>query len=341
WVLEQTATLPGFSGALYHGSTVGLPGNSTLPATSDVDILIVLNGPIPPVKPGKIRYRDVLLDVSYLPLDQVRSPEQVLGNAHVAGSFRKPSVISDPTGQLAALQARVARDFANRKWVRARCEHARDKILRNLESLQNPAPLHDHVTAWLFATGVTTHVLLVAGLKNPTVRRRYVDTRELLVDYGRADFQETLLDLLGCARMSQSRAEQHLAALADVFDAAKSVLKTPFFFASDISDGARPVAVDGSRALIERGLHREAIFWILAMYSRCQKVLYHDAPVALQERFRPGYHDLLSDLGITSPADLQQRGERVNQFLPRLQEVAEAIMATNPGIENEPETSFP
>jgi hypothetical protein len=62
------------------------------------------------------------------------------------------------------------------------------------------------VTAWLFATGVTTHVLLVAGLKNPTVRQRYVATRELLADYGRVDFYETLLELLGCAQMSRARA---------------------------------------------------------------------------------------------------------------------------------------
>jgi hypothetical protein len=59
-----------------------------------------------------------------------------------------------------------------------------------------------------------------------------------------------------------------------VFDTAKAVIKTPFSFASDISDAAGPIAIDGSRELIERGLHREAVFWIVVTYSRCQKVLF-------------------------------------------------------------------
>jgi len=32
--------------------------------------------------------------------------------------------------------------------------------------------------------------------------------------------------------MSRARVEHHLAALSDVFDGAKAVIKTPFFFAS-------------------------------------------------------------------------------------------------------------
>ncbi len=110
-----------------------------------------------------------------------------------------------------------------------------------------------------------------------------------------------------------------------------------FFFASDISDLARPIALDDSRELIERGDHREAIFWIVATYSRCQKVLYHDAPEEVQEQFSPGYRHLLGDLGITSFADLQRRGDQVKGLLPRIWEVAEAIMAANPEIEDEPE----
>src|SRR5439155_6092998 len=118
-------------------------------------------------------------------------------------------------------------------------------------------------------------------------------------------------ELLGCARMGRVRVEQHLAALTEVFDVAKAVVKTPFFFASDISEIARPLAIDGSRELIERGDHREAVFWIVATYSRCQKILFHDAPREVHDRFSPGYQELLGDLGITSPADLRPRGEQV------------------------------
>jgi hypothetical protein len=53
------------------------------------------------------------------------------------------------------------------------------------------------VTAWLFPTGVTTHVLLTADLRNLTVRLRYPAVRELLVAYGQPEFYEELLALLG------------------------------------------------------------------------------------------------------------------------------------------------
>jgi hypothetical protein len=334
WVIEQGSKTAGFYGAFYAGSTSWLPDDATLPATSDVDLWVVKDDPNPADKLGKFVYRGVLLEVSYMPRDQLGTPEQVLGDYHLAGCFRTPSVIADPSGQLTDLQAAVVKDYAKRQWVYRRCEHARSRILRNLESLNESAPFHDQVSSWLFAAGVTTHVLLVAGLKNPTVRRRYVAVRELLTDYGCLNFYETLLELLGCAGMGRSRVEQHLAALADVFDATKAVVKTPFFFNSDLSDIARPIAIDGSRELIERGEHREAIFWMVATYSRCQKVLYHDAPAELRDRFSPGYRQLLGDLGITSFADLQQRGEQVKRLLPRVWEVAETIMAANLEIED-------
>ena len=338
WVIAEAGHIPGFSGAFYHGSTNWLPDDAVLPPTSDVDVMVVLDDPTPPGKLGKFMYRDVLLEVSYLPRDQLQSPEVILGQSHMAGSFRTASVILDPSGWLTILQEAVSRDYAKRRWVRKRCEHARDKVLNNLAGLDALAPFHDQVAPWLFATGVTTHVLLVAGLKNPTVRSRYLAVRELLADYGQLDFYPALLELLGCARMSRAQGEQHLATLTEVFDVAKAAVKTPFFFASDISDIARPIAIDGSRDLIERGDHREAIFWIVATYSRCLKILEQDAPAETQEWFHPGYRRLLGDLGITSFADLQQRGEQVRAFLPRVWEIAEAIMAANPEIEDEPGT---
>ncbi len=311
-----------------------LSDDAVLPAASDVDVMVVLAGPNPPGKLGKFIYRDVILEVSYLPSDQLQSPELILGRYNMAGSFRTPSIILDPSGQLTELQAAVSKDYAKRQWVYKRCEHARDKVLRNLQGLNESAPFHDQVTAWLFATGVTTHVLLSAGLKNPTVRRRYAAAQELLAEYGHLEFYETLLEMLGCAQMSRARVEHHLAALTDVFDVAKEVIKTPYRFASDISDIARPIAIDGSWELIKRGCHREAIFWMVATYSRCQHVLYHDAPVEVQDRFSRGYRQLLGDLGMTSFADLQQRCGQVRGLLPRVWEVAEAIMAANPGIED-------
>jgi hypothetical protein len=237
WVTEQATQLPDFQGAFYHGSSNWLADDAVLPATSDLDVMVVLADANPPEKPGKFIYRGVMLEVSYLAADQLQSAEQVLGQYHIAGSFHAPSMIADRSGHLTKLQEAVSRDYAKRQWVYRRCEDVRNKILSNLASLDETAPFHDQVTTWLFATGVTTHMLLVAGLKNPTVRKRYGAVRELLMEYGRLDFYEPLLGLLGCAQMSRERVEEHLTALAYVFDFTKTVIKTPFFFAADITSG--------------------------------------------------------------------------------------------------------
>ena len=334
WVQEEGSQLPGFAGAFLHGSINWLADDAELSPTSDLDIMVVLAGPQPPVKLGKFVYQGVLLEVSYLSQAEVQSPEQILATAHLAGSFQGASVLADPSGQLTQVQQAVAQGYAQQRWVYARCVDARDKVLRNLDGVKPDLPCHDQVMAWLFGTGVTTHVLLVAGLKNPTVRKRYGAVRDLLAEYDRLDFYPSLLELLGCTQMSQARATAHLTALTALFDVTKTLIKTPFFFASDLSDLSRPIAIDGSRELIERGEQREAVFWLVATYARCLKVLYHDAP-ALQEQFRPGFQHLLADLGIRSFADLQQRSAAVKQFLPQVWAVSETIMAANPLIEKE------
>ena len=335
WAIEAASQTPGFYGAFYAGSIGGLADGVSLPATSDVDVWLVVNDSAPPGKLGKFIYRRVLLDVSYMARDRLQSPELVLGDYHLAGSFRFANIILDPSGQLTRLQTAVSAAYAQRRWVVARCQQARNKVLNNLQGLNEPAPFHDQVAAWLFAAGVTTHILLVAGLKNPTVRRRYVAVRELLAAYQRTDFYERLLALLGCEQMSQAQVEHHLDTLTDAFDAAKAVVKSPFFFASDISDIARPIAIDGSRELIEQGHHREAVFWLVATYCRCQKIIYHDAP-ALLPRFTPGFRQLLGDLGITSASDLHQRSDQIKRMLPVIWTVAQAIMDANPEIIESP-----
>jgi hypothetical protein len=334
WVMEEASKTPGFTGAYYAGSIAWLPDDVTLPPSSDLDVMVVLADPNPADKLGKFVYQGALLEVTYLPGNLFQTPDRILGDYHLAASFSRPGIILDPSGRLAQLQTAVSRDYAKRRWVRKRCAQARDNVLGRIETLNASAPFHDQVTAWLFGTGVTTHVLLVAGLKNPTVRRRYVAARELLAEFGQLDFYETLLALLGCAQMSRTCVGQHLVALAAVFDVAKTVIRTPYRFAADISDIARPVAIDGSREMIESGFHREAIFWMVATYSRCQHVLYQDAPLEVQERFSIGYRQILGDLGIISFADLAQRCAQVKAFLPRVWEMAETIMAANPGIED-------
>lgn len=264
----------------------------------------------PPSKPGKLNFRDTLIEITYLSWNQLRSVEEMLSSYHLAGSFRVDTVIADPTGDLRRLQSQVSRRFAERFWVRRRCEDAQQKVERNLRSIAPTTPWPDQVTAWLFPTGVTTHVLLVAALRNPTVRLRYLAAREVLQEYGYEDLYWELLALLGCADWMPQQVQRHLDSLERTFDAAAAVAETPFFFSSDITPAARPIAVDASRELIQSGFHREAVFWIVATFARCHMILGTDAP-QLQRSLTPAFNALLADLGVHSRDDLVQRGKQV------------------------------
>ncbi len=331
--MQEASRTPGFDGAFLHGSLNWLAADALLPATSDVDVMVVTASSPPQDRLGKFIYRDVLLEASHLPRERLQSPAQVLSDYHLAGSFRAPDIIADPTGHLTRLGAVVSRGFARREWVRRRCADVRDKAQRDLRSVSRDRLPPDQALAWLFGAGKAAHVLLVAGLQNPTVRRRYVAVRELLRDTGHPDFYERLLAMVGCAGINREQAEQHLAALTDVFDATSTLIKSPLPFAADLSAAARPIAIDGSRDLIAAGDHREAMFWIAVTFSRCMVALHHDAP-AQQDRFTPAYQRLLADLGVATPDALQARVCRAEGLLPQVWDVAEAILTANPAVED-------
>ncbi|HBI73307.1 MAG TPA: hypothetical protein DDY59_08970 [Lachnospiraceae bacterium] len=332
WVIQRGNKVEGFLGAYFAGSIAEMQEEDELPRFSDIDIMVVVLADEAPLKLGKFVYNGVMLEVTFLSWNQISSVENVLVSHHLANSLRSDTIITDPTGCIHKIQSEVSQHFAEKKWVRRRCEHVRNSIENSLKRYNTSVPYHELVTTWLFPTGITTHVLLLAALRNPTVRRRYVAVREVLLEYGHADFYEKLLALLGCAHLTSQRVEEHLDELAKTFDAAVIVAKTPFFFSTDITTIARPIVIEGSRELIQSGYHREAIFWMVATFSRCHKILEADAPLELQQVYAPSFRNLMLDLGFDSTEDFTRRVEEVIRFLPSLWEVTEDILSKNPAI---------
>ena len=175
---------------------------------------------------------------------------------------------------------------------------------------------------------------MMAGLRNPTVRKCFVEAKEVLTRYDYLHVYDSILDILGSTKLSRAQVEFHLTALIEVFDVAKELRKTPFFFSTNISDVARHAMIEGTRGLIENGYHRETVFWMVAVFSWCQKVLFNDAPEDMQNKFIPTYRFLLSELGIDSFSDLQKRNELNKETLPVIWSVVEKIVATNPEIQD-------
>jgi hypothetical protein len=126
--------------------------------------------------------------------------------------------------------------------------------------------------------------------------------------------------------MTPQRAMNHLDALEAAFLDAAQAIRSPFFFAADLSEDGYPVAIGGTRELIVRGDHREAMFWLAATAARCQQVFTQDAPHLLP-RHEPGFLALLADLGVRDRDDLIARRAAMLARLPERWQVAREIIA--------------
>ncbi len=332
WVFEDAVGIPGFYGALFLGSTNWMPAEGPLPLTSDVDVKIILEGTQPPAGNFKFPYRGIVLDVSYTSSDQFQSSDDILADISMATQFTGPNVILDPSGQLTMMSKTVSRDYARRKWVQNRYENARNWLLLSLGFLNPSGPFPDQVSAWLYATSQLSHLILVADLQNTTVRRCLIASREVLAKYHHLSLHETILDILGSAGLYPEEVASLLASCTEVFDVSMGLYKTPFMGSSMITDFARPLAIEGSKELIQEGYHREAVFWIAVTHTRCQQVIENDGSAETRAMLTPRYYDLLGKLGVKSTSDLRDRIDRIRELLPRLGQVSSDIIASNSEI---------
>jgi hypothetical protein len=329
-VRAQVATGPAFRGAFLTGSATDLPGGARLPRSSDVDLTVLVapsttsvGRPVPGaagLRSGKQLVDGVLVDVSYLEEGALVDPAWVAASFVYAPSFRGGQVLADPTGHLGRLEAAIAPSFATPAAVRARTADVHRRIRARLTALEPGATWADLVLHWLFPTSLTAVSRLVAALRMPTIRQRYLRAREVTPP---AEY-ERLLTLLGCGDATPELVARHLDAVAERFDEAAAVLAATdpsgdgprLPFAADLTAAARPVAIDGSRALVESGNHREAVFWVVATAARCQAALEVRAPDLAAAR-APAFRALVADLvGLHSPADVLTRRDALLATLP-------------------------
>ncbi|MFI5834106.1 hypothetical protein ACIA5A_10565 [Micromonospora sp. NPDC051300] len=251
-------------------------------------------------------------------------PEDVLGSWVFAPLFRVDGVIADPSGRLAAVRRRVAAGFADPVWVRRRCAGVRRRVEDGLRAWDAGASLADQVLGWVFPTSLVAVWPAVAGLVDPTVRRRYVRAAEVLGAHGFGGCYPELLATLDGGGVGAGRVREHLAGLAGVFEEVSGLPRDGFAFGADLGAAGRPVVFDGGAELVAAGRHREAMFWVVVTYARCLAVLAAVAPE--RERvWRPGLAAALADLGVGSVVDRRRRVDAVLASLPAWQSVVDAV----------------
>jgi hypothetical protein len=280
----------------------------------------------------KRSYKGLLLEMTFKNPDEYRSAEAVLSDPTNAHNLTVPSVISDPTGKLTRLQQTVAQEFAQRRWVQARCEWEKRMILRYLERMSqtdiSPKRLWYHTLVVMFLAGL----IAVAHLKGPTVRRCLVRARELLQSQGKQALYEMLLELHGCTDMDQEQVKYHLEECVRVFDRAAEVIQTHFLGSYNIHPCVRPYLKEGALEMINEGNHREAMFWIGFFHSLACIAIRNDAAEE-ESRYQSGLDSLLGALGLHTRDDWQSRIQLARDVADQFLELAGEVVETHPDIQ--------
>lgn len=279
--------------AFIGGSAATVSPDTLYDPTSDIDCYLVIDGPPPPGKIGKVTVGGVLLDVSWLPWSHV---ETARTNAIIASLLNFGRVIHDPTGRLEAIQLEIQGSFATPAAIWLRLEDMRQRIRAGLTADTFDLPQPEQMMNWLFPATLATHLPLIAACAPLTVRKRFLATKQVTT----SEVYEELLSLYGFADVTREQTQQWLDLTDRIFSENAALAETSSrFWAGDIRKDARAIAIGGSQQLIEAGLHREALYWIIATCSRCL-VVRADAG-AVPSTFLSNYHAMLAKLALLTP----------------------------------------
>jgi hypothetical protein len=347
WVREHAEGRPGFAGAHLGGSICRMSDDEPFPDISDVDLHIIIDGPVPDVfadvrsemRQQKLLYRGVVLETIHDSLAGVTSAEDVLRSPLAAPAFASDCVLSDPTGALARVHEAVAADFARERWVRERCRYASELALWALAQCAQPRMLPGwgktlFVQVGLFAQpalhGIAS-IPAIANLGGWTFRKCLVRCREVLDAWRRDDLYESILDLVGCRTLSPSRIEEHVEELSGAYDQACRKIRTPCYGDFEIQPTVRTIVFGGCADLVNQGCHREVVAYLLMVRNFVQVALWNDGSDEEKASTMTRYQGFLGDLGIDEHA-FERRLERARALSVQLLAASEESLRSNPLI---------
>jgi hypothetical protein len=333
WVEVHGSRVPGFYGAHFSGAINRLPRDALFPSYRDVDVYVVVEDV---EKSGqrqqKLFYKGIILETVFCNLDGYRSAEEVLSNPLSAHNLAVPSVISDPTGKLTELQRAVAQGFAQRRWVQERCESAKQSI-RTLFDEWNEANTREEWGHCFWRVLLRTGDLVaVAHLRPPTVRRCLEQIRELLQHQDRLTLHESILQVLGSAHMNREQVESALQECLKAFDRAAEVIQTSVFGDFQLHSHVRPYLAEGAQEMIDKGHHREAMWWISLNHAVSNKAIQNDAPEDEKAGFQAEFDRLVAELGLLTLSDCQRRLELAKSVADEVFQLADEVVEAHPDI---------
>ncbi len=332
WVEAEGSRVAGFRGAHLMGGLNHIPKEASFPAYRDVDLNILLEG-APGWEVRDLPYKGLVLECGTVSPERYRSPDLVLSDPELASNLAVDSLLSDPEGTLAGLQAAVAKEYPRRKWVRARCEAERGQTLQALDRLCHASSSDDVVTGlWFFVNGLAG-LIAVAALRPPTNRRCLILMKQVLEAWNRSDLQEETLAVFGCAHMDRMQVESYLEDAATAFDRAIEVTRTPIRNGGwKLHSYVRPYLIQGAQEMIDEGYHREAMFWIATTLALSIAAIELDGPESIKSQFQAKAYQILCDMGLDTPQNVERRFRRAQALADKIWPVADDIVGRNPEL---------
>jgi hypothetical protein len=325
WVDRHGRHIDGFRAAHLMGGILMLPHDAPFPAYRDVDLNIVCDGDRPTTT-HDVAHNGLIIEYSLISIDKYRTPEDVLSNPELAANLKADSILADPHGILAPLHEAVAAQYADQRWIEARCAYEQQTVKQIMGGLW-------HVTAptkalWLLTSGALflSGLLAEASLRAPTHRRSLVLMREVLYAQGHADLHEAVLRLLGWAELGRKEVEQYLGDCALAFDRAVAVTRRPVMMQYKLQPHIRPYVIDGAQEMIDQGYHREAMFWIAGFLMFANAAIQADAPDHEKPLFQAKLDRLIAEMGLSTAADVAARAREAQALADALFAVADALV---------------
>lgn len=345
WVRAEAVAIPEFVGALLAGSARERAPEAPHPATSDLDVWIFVDAAVPDTvaEPEsrfanrKLHHRGLVVERGFFPWERLADAARVLGDPYLAPNFAAPVLLADPSGRLARVAAAVRAEFPRRAHVRRRVDGALAGAAQFCDFAASGATANrfDPLVSRAAGLGVSMEhaatAPVAAALLAPATRWGFVRAGELLRRHGRPELAEELLAALGSAGLGRAEVERAFAELERAYDAAVEVRRTPFGLDYNVARDARTLALGGVREVVAEH-PREAMDRLLFLRSLAQNVLEHDAGAEVRARFREGYLELLSAMGLDTDARRAVRVAAIRALLPRLRAGCEEILAGTPGI---------
>jgi hypothetical protein len=326
WVEQQGRQIPGFYGAHLMGSILSMPPDSPFPAYRDVDFNIVVRDEAHATETHDVAYNGLILEYSTISIARYRSPEDVLSNPELAANLAVNGILADPHGILAPLHQAVAEQYAQRRWVLARCGYEQQVAMQALAGTRQAGSPPEAI--WLLSSMALflAGLLAEASLRPPTHRRCLVLLRDVLHAAGRRDLHEATLQLLGWAHLRQQEVEAYLGDCALAFDHAVAVTRTPVPFQFKLQPHVRPYIIAGAQEMIDQGYHREAMFWIGGFLMFANSAIQADAPSAEKPYFQAMLDRLVAEMGLGTPAAIAARAREAEDLAGAIVAVADALV---------------